>query len=145
MDDAVFVYSRRRFNGRQEVQKGHREVLGGRFPAPDSSTPEFHLAYTRYCAQFDSFRGSGWNEDDGWDALGPTTPVGAQYRDLGKPDKVYKNHAASSGLLETLSSSQARSTTVSVWRRPPFVGQMQRYRSTPRDRVRFMPMHGAVQ
>ena len=68
------------------------ERFGGRChfnPSPS----DFHLAYTRDCARFHAFRGLvGCNEAEDWDGLGCQTVVGAQYRDLGNPGKVHKNH-----------------------------------------------------
>ncbi|CAB1110488.1 unnamed protein product [Ectocarpus sp. CCAP 1310/34] len=60
----------------------------------DPHVSDFHLAYTRDCPRFHAVRGlTRCNEAGGWDALGQSGVVGAQYRDLGKVGKVHKNHA----------------------------------------------------
>ncbi|CAB1112833.1 unnamed protein product [Ectocarpus sp. CCAP 1310/34] len=79
-------------NDSHEAQTRAIERFGGGC-LDDPSPSDFHLAYTRDCARFYAFRGLlGCNESGGWDVLGHKTVVGAQYRDLGNPGKVHKNH-----------------------------------------------------
>ncbi|CAM9189604.1 unnamed protein product [Pylaiella littoralis] len=79
-------------NDSHEAQTRAIERFGGDC-LDDPSPSDFHLAYTRDCARFYAFRGLlGCNESGGWDVLGHKTVVGAQYRDLGNPGKVHKNH-----------------------------------------------------
>ncbi|CAB1096640.1 unnamed protein product [Ectocarpus sp. CCAP 1310/34] len=75
-------------NDSDEAQTRAIERFGGEH-IENTSPSDFHLAYTRECARFHAFEvcwgapklgtGMGWG-------------VGAQYRDLGNPDKVHKNH-----------------------------------------------------
>lgn len=95
MDDAL-LYILGVGDDTHKAQSRAIERFGGKpLPAPAGSpTSEFHLAYTRDCARFHAFRGLlGCNDGESWDALGNKTVVGAQYRDLGKPGKIHKNHA----------------------------------------------------
>ncbi|CAB1108591.1 unnamed protein product [Ectocarpus sp. CCAP 1310/34] len=78
-----------------EAQTRALERFGGVHPTRNEPhVSDFHLDYTRDCARFHAFRGlTRWNETGGWDALGKTRVVGAQYRNLGKTGKVHKIHA----------------------------------------------------
>ncbi|CAN0303010.1 unnamed protein product [Ectocarpus sp. 4 AP-2014] len=93
MDDGL-LYILAAGNNSQEAQTRAIERFGRECPTGNDPSPsEFHLAYTRDCARFHAFRGlPGCNAPGGWDALGRTTVIGAQYRDLGNLGKIHKNH-----------------------------------------------------
>ncbi|CAN0341091.1 unnamed protein product [Ectocarpus sp. 6 AP-2014] len=93
MDDRL-LYILAAGNNSQEAQTRAIERFGRECPTGNDPSPsEFHLAYTRDCARFHAFRGlPGCNAPGGWDALGRTTVIGAQYRDLGNLGKIHKDH-----------------------------------------------------
>ncbi|CAB1121518.1 unnamed protein product [Ectocarpus sp. CCAP 1310/34] len=78
-----------------EAQLRALERFGGIEPTRHGQhLSDFHLVYTRYCARFHAFQHlARCNETGGWNALGQSAVVGAQYRALGKTGKVHKNHA----------------------------------------------------
>ncbi|CAB1096373.1 unnamed protein product [Ectocarpus sp. CCAP 1310/34] len=91
MDDGLW-YSLAAENDSLDAQARAIERFGSEC-LDDPSPSDFHLTYTIDYARFHAFRGLlGCSEAGDWDGLGCQTVVGAQYRDLGNPGKVHKNH-----------------------------------------------------
>ncbi|CAB1099457.1 unnamed protein product [Ectocarpus sp. CCAP 1310/34] len=81
--------SRDNVDRKVEMDDGLLHILA---PGNDSHEAQARVI-ERACTRFHVFRGLlGCNEAGDWDGLGCQTVVGAQYRDLGNPGKVHKNH-----------------------------------------------------